>query len=601
MRIGILTPRIKEKILLEERGLKGDDIDLFFLTNPLYQRKMLRQNQVKMRNIEEEELLEEESFEPINQRAKHFARNWFLLPEVQELLSYRGINLGSLFTHQLTYDFLGILKAVSLYKSLLSNRSLEKIYLWDDGSYWTETCLFVGKQKNVPIHIIDRKRQVVREGLGDGIPVKPLLKLVVDRSNRWFNRDIAAGGILYSSALRYALPLIQKGSGNYYLRDIFSWKAFRLSRKYSFYHILPQYFRNSSPLKSQTPDRERLWNQLKKALISSRFFEDRDFSLWPLVEPRLAEIVQEKFPHAMQLIDSFFVSIERLRPTAAVTDEDVCFFNKTLLACCNRAGIPTYTMVHGVPVFDIGSVPPTASKILVWGESCKNRLMEWGIEEERIVMVGAPQYGNLEGIDCKKSAQKVKSDFPIAEDSQILLLATQPFHTNERPDFLGTPLTEKMIETVVKITLKFLESFPKSVLIVKLHPRESNEWFTRQLTSGLGQDLDRRIFVVRDYETLTLIAASDLVLTLGSTVYFEALLFRKPVMIFDDPQRRYFKFIDSHFLDVSDHDACCNQLRQFFLNPAERTLVKNRQAAIGTHFYQSPEEAVRTVIKLCNP
>jgi len=120
-------------------------------------------------------------------------------------------------------------------------------------------------------------------------------------------------------------------------------------------------------------------------------------------------------------------------------------------------------------------------------------------------------------------------------------------------------------------------------LAVKLHPMDDKSWLIRDEIKKLPcQD---RVSVIDKYDTLKLVAASDLVISGGSTVYLEALLLNVPVLIFDDYARRFWARLKSEYVDLNDKDGSVDKILGLLEDPQllEKRLLA-QESELAWHF-----------------
>jgi hypothetical protein len=146
---------------------------------------------------------------------------------------------------------------------------------------------------------------------------------------------------------------------------------------------------------------------------------------------------------------------------------------------------------------------------------------DWFIREGfppgRLFVIGQPRFDLI--LKQRFDRAKLMKELGIPDDIGIIVLATQPmveaFLWAERE-------RRKFIETVAGA----MPDFPEKRLVIKLHPDE-DEAIYRRLLHDMGDD---KIVVCRDTDTYELLHASDLLITVYSTVAIEAMLFNKPVI-----------------------------------------------------------------------
>lgn len=590
MNVLILTPGIKKNSLL--KGVSTSAFDAIFLTNSFYQKSFW--GNLPQTIFEETDFLSNVQGESLDQTAKHFARHWFLEEPLASKMTFHGINLGSLYIRLAAHAFIGMLRAMTLFLNFFDTHRVTQVRLVDDGTYWGEVVTWVAAQRSIPVEKITFPSKKPAVNLMQ--TAKETLKAGLRPWARWHSRKAPTEGILYSCSLKYALPFFkQSHKKNYFLRETFSWEALWSGLQHHFFHLLPGYYASIAEEASQATDLLALDASFKH----SSFFMFNGKNIWPIVRVYLKELLEKEYPQAKKFIRAFNALILHLKPSAIVVEEDVCVFNKALVLAGRASDVPTYVLTHGIPAMEVGSVPSSADSILVWGESSKKRLLDWGADPAQILEIGAPQYTELNEFRPDRERAKICRRFSLAPQKTIILLASSPFRTNERPDFFQTPLTASAISQMLKITLDFVSSHENTSLIIKLHPSDQMPWWTERHIAQYPSATVQRVHCLQRADSLPLVAGSDLLLTLGSTIYFEGLLLNKPVMTFDHSSpNRYFSFLSPEYLNLQDPEGCFQRLHHLLQRGGLEHLRRAGQESLQHHFHERNQQALNHLIIL---
>lgn len=570
MRALILGPDVKT---FPAEDTNGFDPELVYLTNPLYQKRFAAPWGAGTRIVCDDDISSDERvFAELNETAKRWARQWFNEPAIVAPLTYEGVNLGSLYVHPLSYFFAGVLKDIYLKDSLVTKFGVTELR----------------EQRS------SAQGKISRPG-GPQPVVKTLLKAV----NRLGLRSIPTGGIVYSCSLRHAMPLLYRGCRNYYLRENFSLKGYFDGIFHSFTHILPEYYAASPVDESLT---KKVFEMIDRHFMASNWFDLNGRDLWKdFIRPRFEKMIFCEFPRSRMLMDRLRSFFDLAKPRAVVVDEDVVHFNKTLILCANQKNIRTYTLMHGAPFENVAFMPSSAKTVLAWGLSTQARLVEWGMSAETIRPVGAPQYESLEKPKGRSALVKVRRDLGITE-GRILFLSMLNLYTNEMPGFKFT--RDSHYETIFRQTIMIatgaLMRLPDTALIIKLHPGEKHAWYAMELLTRISDPVIRnRVRVIQDYSTPELLSACSLALTTPSTVYFEALLLKRPVLVFDRAEERICSFMREDFLNVDAPDDCIRKITEFIEEQHAVEFLKKQEAEAKRHFVNGNTGAVeRALIEL---
>jgi len=162
-------------------------------------------------------------------------------------------------------------------------------------------------------------------------------------------------------------------------------------------------------------------------------------------------------------------------------------------------------------------------RVCVHGPASKEMFMRNGIPENAIALTGQPRYDALVAQDVRGKKAQLVERLGLKKDKPLVVLATQPmvehgfWSEDRREDFV------KLVFGAVREA--------GCQLLVKLHPREQSAGAYRSLLSKLNHE---PVVIVQDeINTPLLLASSDLVVTLHSTLGLEAMLMGVPIIVAD--------------------------------------------------------------------
>lgn len=580
MKLVICAPRVRP----DSVSKAALDADLIYVTEPLDQKDMITKMIPTAKILEDDDFCAtNEEMESLVCQAKKWARSWHKQGDLGDQLWRHNVHCPELVMQSLTIGLLALLKPAHIYLKLLKKYPVKEMKIVGEGP-WKDAAVFVGRIRNVSTdshglpHEMDRsiKKEISRSA-----------KAALSGINHLIQRP-RRGSILYSAASRYALPLLEK-SGGYYLRDTFSLDMFRRSLRGAFAAILPEYF--SDPKSSGQPINEAIefFQHADDYFSSADFFNWEGEDLWPLFRDHLERLMQTELVAATQLVDRFHRMFGELSPRAVFVDEEVCLFNKALVQTANASCIPTFASVHGEPHEDIGSLPSSVSRILAWGPSTARRLTEWGIREDKITQVGAPQFAVLNSMDERAA---VSRRFHIPPDAPLALFGAFAFSTNEHATFLRASYGVKLQAKSMGAALRAMERHPRLHLIVKFHPYESHAAFSEGLLKASPVHVQSRVRIVHNYPAAKLIAAADVVWTVLSTMYAETLPYKKPVLAFTDVEYPHPASGFQRSVNMEDPKECDAAIDACF-DPAQREKILSlMNKSIADYFVDGNRSAV---------
>ena len=321
-----------------------------------------------------------------------------------------------------------------------------------------------------------------------------------------------------------------------------------------------------------------------KRFLSPFRLECRGVNLAGPVHRWLAERLATCGPHQTRLVEQIDAGFRRVRPDALVLDEDATPLARAAVAVGRRYGAGSFVVQHGVPYCRFGFSPPVADRVLVWGESSRQRLIEWGVPAEQIRLTGSPQHDDLcqelqrlhygallmgrrgrpqcatassEAVPGVELIPKPLTPGPSPRKrgegrtfwdrlvtrlhglaggklwhteeigrTRILLLTTVP-PRDDRPDAVALHLTGRTYARMLRTAFAAVAGIDGAELVVKLHPRSGDDPTVRALQAEFRSLRTRMIRRGRLEEWL---AGVSCVLSCGSSAGVEATLAGVPVI-----------------------------------------------------------------------
>jgi len=162
-------------------------------------------------------------------------------------------------------------------------------------------------------------------------------------------------------------------------------------------------------------------------------------------------------------------------------------------------------------------------KVCVHGPLSKEMFIRNGIPENAIVVTGQPRYDDMVRQDVHGNHDALLERLRLKTDKPLVMLATQPMVEH---GLWSEERREDFVKQVLGATRE-----AGCQLLVKLHPREQSKAAYKSFLSKLNNG---HIAIVQDeINTPVLLASSDVVVTLHSTLGLEAMLMGVPVVVAD--------------------------------------------------------------------
>lgn len=245
--------------------------------------------------------------------------------------------------------------------------------------------------------------------------------------------------------------------------------------------------------------------ELKNDARFHEFFTYQNISLWRAIRDEIALLFNKKIPEIISNLEVFSQIVDTIKPDILVIgtgDKATPVAAHVLLA--KKKGIPVLEIRHGIISSNLPPNPPWSDKIAVGGDYWKKLYInKIGARENQIVVTGWPKFDSYTGLK-KLDKQKRESD--------VILFATQPIYTD-------------LNLTIIENIGSYVEKHPNTRLIIKPHPTEKSKVYSqiaKKYKNVISESFDKPI--------AELMASSDVVIIVSSTVGLEAALLDKPII-----------------------------------------------------------------------
>ena len=292
-------------------------------------------------------------------------------------------------------------------------------------------------------------------------------------------------------------------------------------------YVLP-FITSKNKFKNIESDIDSQYNVAKKkfekfmddSVFFKSFFQYNDMSFWSCLKPHLIQIFNEKLLNSIMEIELAKIFLLDNKISSIIVLSESGFTEQIMLKLAKKFSIHTILLQHGVVVDNqqaidynktIGGVLPVLTdKFFVWGKSFLNYAIQSGISSEKVEIKGSPNLDRFSGQKAKKSP------------NSILLLATGPRDQQSvGHDVNEWHKYEKLIQKICSIVTKH-----KQNLIIKRHPDMSE--------SNLSNSISKKfpnVKILKHGNILDLLLRSKIVISVGlSSAIFEAQMLKKPVI-----------------------------------------------------------------------
>jgi UDP-N-acetylglucosamine 2-epimerase len=217
--------------------------------------------------------------------------------------------------------------------------------------------------------------------------------------------------------------------------------------------------------------------------------------------------------------------IKEEKPSLIVIISELSTWARSITMITKRKGIPSLLIQEGLYGEKGGWIyVKNVDVVASWGEAFKQSLLRRGIEPERIVITGNPEYDQLADSlerNKKEIKEKIRRKLCLNDTVKIVLHTPTPESiglTKQEQDFME----KKLVETISELE--------NVCLIFKIHPKW--EEFTEMQNFILKNDKYQKVVrIVDDISTHELLFLSDLLIAEHTTVAIDAMVLKKPVIM----------------------------------------------------------------------
>lgn len=245
--------------------------------------------------------------------------------------------------------------------------------------------------------------------------------------------------------------------------------------------------------------------------------------MWPLLYSKLSALFDTKLGGGSMFAERFIDGVKYIEitqtiltqhsPDLLVTFNDMNVLGRCAVLAAKAMNIPSLHVQHGGMGLWMQWRRVCSDKIAVWGEAHKARLTAAGVAADKIVVTGNPRFDHLIDPIPMAAVHDLLISLDLDPQRPILLTTTQ--HDNPAA-------TREQIVSVIAA----LDHFPEYQLIIKIHPAEHLEPYTKLLRQIQAPP----VCLTKDADLFTLLEASSALVTRFSTTGLEAMLKGKPVI-----------------------------------------------------------------------
>jgi len=346
------------------------------------------------------------------------------------------------------------------------------------------------------------------------------------------------------------------------------------------------------------------WDKLRKNVNFKKSLILFGIPIYGLLEDKLRELFHRKFKEAILYIELMNHAIKLEKPNIIVIVDEYGLYGKAVIVASKLNHILTVAIQHGFiwpynfawfhkkgEISNSGKIStrycPIPDKTLVGGNYFKNVLIKYGLYPPNSVLVtGHSKYDIIVYSDELYKKERIYKKLNIDPNKKLIVFISQPYLW-----------TTGLNEIIYRNFFQAIKDFHNIQTVIKLHPNE----YTKSLHKRIANQFGVNVILVKNINLFELLNACDIMMTVASTVAFEAMVLNKPV-IFVNPKHEEIGLpfeTGSAVLVANNSNEILSSINKIFSDKKIRKKLDSyRKKVIYDYAYKIDGQASDRIIKI---
>lgn len=338
------------------------------------------------------------------------------------------------------------------------------------------------------------------------------------------------------------------------------------------------------------------WHILEKEEGFKKIFTYRDIGFWLTVKSELFQIFLRNFKELTTIIENFKKFNNILGISCVVTRAYESSKEKAIIYTARSLKISTVYLPHGLTGYkNRGYEVIFCDYAALWGKYDKDTLLKLGNPENKLVVTGSQKYDDLYFRAKREPPFSLMQHLKIDNSQKVVTIATQPIH-----NYINFPKNYYM--TILQKFLLELKDSSDISIILKLHPFDHCQEKYKEIANKLKA---RNFHMVQNVNIFDLLALTDILVTVSSTVALEAMMLKKSVVIVNFSKNLELNnvyYVVKDAVIVLERQEQIMPTVQNILNDSllQKRLNQKAEEVLGYYLYKRDGQASQRTVDLIN-
>ncbi len=464
-----------------------------------------------------EEFFDRRKSDSMDSIALELARSWY--NPLSEGVVFNGVNLAQMCEYSFYLIFVDCTRSIEIARRLLTEERADRLILPQTSltAEISEICYeslpnaieFVAREKGIAV---ERARASKIDDQSKGEEAK---------SSHIWNKPHA-----YQRLLEIAAPFLRKNVILFH--SVYAYQSLATETKKQGLRplrVIPHRRADARTKAFMNDFRSKSAGYINKVMIDNNDSNGPSGAIFSIAHERLSEFFSRTVPTLVEYVEWADYYSRKMRPRVLVIMEDVTPINRCVSRVFRKGGAQIIILQHGLVTKDMAGfylMPIEGNVQALWGRYFLDWHTKRGKDPGSLIITGSHSYENIQPKETSLAA--VKEKFGLVAGRPILLVGTS------RYSGISAAFTMEKEQRFFDNVFRGLSGTEDYQIVTKMHPSCGNAYFEMAERSAARNNVNS--ILTRD-NLRELMNLSQVVVMATSTIGYEAVLLRKPLVCVD--------------------------------------------------------------------